>query len=182
MPEPLAPPARFLHDLSTVSCFALLAVPLYFVLNDYWQSLLRLGGLYVALGMFCMRLGHYIRRVMRREPAEIPPWEAPLLATQAPLLLESHVQATEAMQNVYSDPHYLQEVLKPRLQQLLAYRVWGLPSAPAEALAAAAVTSVDPAVVQFLQRREPSGLWARYTKRQRRVQDVLATLQRFETL
>ena len=132
--EPLAPQARFLHDLSTLACFALLAVPLYFVLNDYWQSLLRLGGLYVALGIFCVRLGHYMRRVMRREPAEIPPWEAPLPVSQTLLGLEPHVQATEAIQNVYTDPHYLQEVLKPRLQHVLVYRVWGMPNGSFETL------------------------------------------------
>ena len=98
MPEPLLPRARILNDLSSLACFAVLAVPLYFVCNDYWQSLLRLGGLYLALSIFCMRLGTYVRRVMRREPAEIPPWQTPFPGGQASLLLEPHVAAAEAIQ------------------------------------------------------------------------------------
>jgi hypothetical protein len=180
--EPLAPRARFLNDLSTLACLALLAVPLYFVLNDYWQSLLRLGGLYVALGIFCMRLGHYMRRVMRREPAEIPPWDASLPVSQSLLVLEPHVPATEAIQNVHTDPHYLQEVLKPRLQHVLVYRLWGMPKGSFATLEAGKLAQVDPGLVQFLQRRERTGLWARYVHRQQRVNDVLETLQRLETL
>jgi hypothetical protein len=41
---------------------------------------------------------------------------------------------------------------------------------------------LDPTLVQFLQRREPSGWWARYTHRRQRVKDVLHTLQHLETL
>jgi hypothetical protein len=180
--DPLAPRARFLHDLSTLACCSLIAVPLYFVVNDYWQSLLRLGGLYMALGIFCLRLGHYMRRVMRREPADIPPWQAPLPVSQTLLGLEPHVQATEAIRNVYTDPHYLQEVLKPRLQHLLVYRVWGMPNGSFETPPDGRLAQVDPALVHFLQRRERTGLWARYVHRQQRIKDVLETLQRLETL
>lgn len=182
MPEPLLPRIRLLNDLSSLACFAVLAVPLYLVCNDYWQSLLRLGGLYLGLSIFCMRLGVYIRRVMRREPAEIPPWQAALPSGQAALVLEPHVAATEAISNVCSDPDYLQEVLKPRLERLLAYRAWGMPQGSLAAVEESQMAHLDPALVQFLQRREPSGWWATYTHRRQRVKDVLHTLQRLETL
>ena len=182
MPEPLVPRARLLNDLSTLACVAVLAVPLYFVCNDYWQSLLRLGGLYGALSIFCLRLGTYMRRAMRRQPAEIPPWAAPLPLAQGRLVLEPYVSATEAIENVYSDPDYVQDVLKPRLEHLLAYRAWGMPQGALAMGEDSQVARLDPALLQFLQRREPTGLWARYAHRQQRVKDVLRTLQRLEAL
>jgi hypothetical protein len=37
-------------------------------------------------------------------------------------------------------------------------------------------------VVDFLQRREATGLWARYRHRRQRVHNVLAVLRSFEAL
>jgi hypothetical protein len=90
--------------------------------------------------------------------------------------------AAEAMQSVHKDPYYLQDVLKPRLRQLLAYRVSGAPDTPLEGLDIARLARIEPAVLDFLQRREDTGLWARYRHRQQRVQDVLVVLRHLEAL
>ena len=55
-----------------LALLALVLIPLYLLLNHYWQSLILLVIFYGLLGLFCTRLGRYTRRVIRRLPAEIP--------------------------------------------------------------------------------------------------------------
>jgi hypothetical protein len=83
---------------------------------------------------------------------------------------------------VHKDPYYLQDVLKPRLRQLLVYRMSGALDTPLAGLDIAQLARIDPAVLDFLQRREATGLWARYRYRQQRVQDVLVVLRHLEVL
>jgi hypothetical protein len=84
MSEPLTPSARFLHDAGTLALLALVLIPLYLLLNHYWQSLILLVIFYGLLCSFCTRLGNYTRRVMRRLPAEIPPWHTLLTVVPSP--------------------------------------------------------------------------------------------------
>ena len=42
MSEPLTPSARFLHDAGILALLALVLIPLYLLLNHYWQSLILL--------------------------------------------------------------------------------------------------------------------------------------------
>ena len=86
------------------------------------------------------------------------------------------------MQSVRKDPHYVQEVLKPRLRQLVVYRVSGVLDMPLHALDEAHLAPLDPILLQFLRCQEETGLWARYCQRQRRVDAVLEMLQRVERL
>ena len=119
---------------------------------------------------------------MRRLPAEILPWQTvPTLVTPPPGL-EKHFSTAEAIQSVRKDPHYVQEVLKPRLRQLVLYRVSGVPDGSLEGLNALQRTQLDPVLLDFLQRPEATGLWARYSQRQRRVDTLLEILQRVEEL
>jgi hypothetical protein len=181
-PESLSIYARLLHDSGTLVLLALVVVPLYLLLNQYWQSLVLLLAFYGLLCLFCMRLGGYTRRVLRRLPAEIPPWQIlPPAALPAPGL-ERHFHTAEALKSVRKDPHYVQEVLKPRLRQLVAYRISGSPDMPLEALAETQLTRLDPVLRQFLQQQEKTGLWVRYCQRQRRVDTVIDMLQRVEGL
>ena len=182
MSEPLTPSARFLHDAGVLALLALVLIPLYMMFNDYWQSLILLVMFYGLLCFFCTRLGRYTRRVMRRLPAEIPPWHT--LPTVAPALpgLERHFSSADAIQSVRKDPHYVQEVLKPRLRHLIACRVSGVAETELEALTASQLAHLDPLLLDFLQRPEATGLWARYWQRQRRVDTVLEILQRVEAL
>ena len=76
----------------------------------------------------------------------------------------------------------MQEVLKPRLRQLVTFRVNGVPDMELETLTASQLAQLDPVILDFLQRSEATGLWARYSQRQRRVDTVLEILQRVETL
>ncbi len=182
VPEPLSLRARGLRDIGVLTFFALALVPIYLLLNQYWQSVLRLIVLYGLLGLFCLRLGGYMRRAMRRLPAEIPPWHgAPTTPTSTPWL-EQRFGAAEAIRNVRQDAEYVQNVLKPRLRRLLAYRLGGTPDIPLEALDDAQLAQVEPALVEFLRRQEPTGLWARLCYRRQRVDDVLAALRRLEGL
>jgi len=182
MPEPLSPSARFLHDTGTLALLAVVLVPLYMMLNQYWQSLVFLVVFYGLFGLFCVRLGRYTRRVMRRLPAEIPPWQTvPTLVTPPPGL-EKHFSTADAIQSVRKDPHYVQEVLKPRLRQLVLYRISGVPDGSLEGLNALQWAQLDPVLLDFLQRPEATGLWARYRQRQRRVDTLLEILQRVEEL
>jgi len=182
MPEPLSPSARFLHDTGTLALLAVVLVPLYLMLNQYWQSLVLLVVLYGLFGFFCVRLGRYTRRVMRRLPAEIPPWQAVPTLIPPPPGLEKHFSTADAIQSVRKDPHYVQEVLKPRLRHLITFRVSGVPDMAMEALTASQLAHLDPILLDFLQRPEATGLWARYCQRQRRVDTVLEILQRVEAL
>ena len=182
MSEPLSTSARVLHDTGTLAVLALVLVPLYLLLNHYWQSLVLLLVFYGLLCFFCMRMGEYTRRVMRRLPAEIPPWQEITMATPSPPGLERHFSTADAMQSVRKDPHYVQEVLKPRLRQLVVYRVSGVLDMPLQALDEAHLAPLDPILLHFLRCQEETGLWARYCQRQRRVDAVLEMLQRVERL
>jgi len=182
MPESLSASARVLHDTGTLALLALVLVPLYLLLNHYWQSLVLLIVFYGLLCLFCVRMGEHTRRVMRRLPAEIPPWQESPTATPSPPGLERHFSTAEALQSVRKDPHYVQEVLKPRLRQLVAYRVSGVPDMPLQALDEVHLAPLDPVLLHFLRGQEETGLWARYCQRQRRIDAVLEMLQRVERL
>ena len=182
MSEPLTPSARFLHDAGTLALLALVLIPLYLLLNHYWQSLILLVIFYGLLCFFCTRLGRFTRRVMRRLPAEIPPWHTLPTVAPPPPGLERHFSTADAIQSVRKDPHYVQEVLKPRLQHLITFRVSGAPDIDLEELKASQLAQLDPIVLDFLQRPEATGLWARYSQRQQRVDTVLEMLQRVEAL
>ena len=182
MSEPLTPAARFLHDAGTMALLALVLIPLYLLLNHYWQSLILLVLFYGLLGFFCTRLGRYTRRVMRRLPAEIPPWHTLPTVVSSPPGLERHFSTADAIQSVRKDPYYVQEVLKPRLRHLIAFRVNGVSDIELEALNATQLAQLDPILLDFLQRPEATGLWARYCQRQQRVDTVLDILQRVEAL
>ena len=182
MPEPRSASVRVLHDTGTLALLALVLVPLYLLLNHYWQSLVLLLIFYGLFCFFCVRLGEYTRRVMRRLPAEIPPWQESTLGTPSSPGLERHFNTADALQSVRKDPHYVQEVLKPRLRQLVMYRVSGLPDRPLQELDAAQLASLDPVLLRFLWAQEETGLWARYCRRQSRVDVVLEMVQRIERL
>jgi len=181
-PEPLSPSARFLHDTGTLALLAVVLVPLYLMLNHYWQSLVLLVIFYGLFCFFCIRLGRYTRRVIRRLPAEIPPWQTVPIVAPPPPGLERHFGTAEALQSVRKDPHYVQEVLKPRLRQLVMSRVSGVSEMSLEALNASQLARLDPVILHFLQHPEATGLWARYGQRQQRVDAVLEILQRVEAL
>jgi hypothetical protein len=142
----------------------------------------RLVALYGLLVFFCLRVGGYLRRAMRRLPAEIPPWHGAPVTLSATPWLDQRFGAAEAVRSVRQDPEYVQNVLKPRLRRLLAHRLSGIPDTPIEALDDARLAQVEPALLEFLQRQEPVGIWARLWYRQQRVKDVLAALRRLEEL
>src|SRR5262249_18958978 len=182
MPEPLSASARVLHDTGTLAPLVLVLVPLYLMLNHYWQSPVCLLAFYGLLCLFCVRLGEYTRRVMRRLPAEIPPWQHIITATPSPPGLDRHFSTADALHSVRKDPHYVQEVLKPRLRQLVIYRVSGVPDIPLQTLDEAHLAPLDPVLLQFLRGQEETDLWSRYGQRQRRIDTVLEMLQRIERL
>jgi hypothetical protein len=72
--EPLTRQTRWLYYIGKLALLALVLVPLYLVVNEWWQSLFRLVVLYGLLALFCLRLGEAIHRTLRRLPAEIPLW------------------------------------------------------------------------------------------------------------
>jgi hypothetical protein len=180
--EPLSSPARWLHDVGRLAMLALVLVPLYLLSNDYWRSLGRLAGLYGLLLFFCCRMGGYVRRVMRRLPAEIPPWQTSSLLVIAAPGVEAHFATAEVIRSVSKDPRYVQEVLKPHLQRLLAYRLSGAVDVPLDAFDAARLAQLEPTLLAFFQRPEATGLWARVWQRRRRVADVLTVLRQLEGL
>ncbi|MGH8059464.1 MAG: hypothetical protein ACREOH_19880 [Candidatus Entotheonellia bacterium] len=182
VPEPVSPRLRWLNNVGMVGLLALVLVPVYMLLNQFWQSVFRLVLLYAGLGFFFVRLGQYVRRVMHRLPAEIPPWRAAPAGASAPSWLSTHFGAAEAIRSAQQDPHYVQSVLKPRLQRLLAYRLTGVLDVPLDALDEARLAQVEPALLAYLQRCEDTGLWARYRYRRQRVDDVLQALHRLEAL
>src|SRR6266581_1710002 len=104
MSEPLTPSARFLHDAGILALLALVLIPLYLMLNHYLQSLILLVIFYGLLCFFCSRLGRYTRRVIRRLPAEIPPWQTVSIVAPPPPGLERHFGTAEALQSVRKDP------------------------------------------------------------------------------
>ena len=173
---------RTLRDVGKLVLMALITVPVYLLLNQYWQSLLRLIALYAVLGFFCIRLGEMMHRRFQRLPAEIPPWHTPPLATLANPWTEQRFGAAEAIRSAWQDPQYVQMVLKPRLQRLLMHRLQGAPDGPIEALDGHQRARVDPELLAFLQRQEPIGLWARFWRRGQRLGDVSDSLRQLEAL
>jgi len=181
--DPLPLGVRIVHDISTMAVIALIAVPGYLLLNHFWRSIVLLLAFYGLLSFAFLRLGWYVRRVMRRLPAEIPPWRPRLAPRRLP---RSNVQETstssDVLRHVRKDPHYVQDVLKPRLRQLVTYRLDGSLDRPFEDLDAAQLARVDAALLDFLTRSEPTGWWATYRYRSQRLHDVLTALQYVEAL
>jgi hypothetical protein len=182
VPEPIAPHRRWLYDIGKLALLALVLVPLYLLVNELWQSIFRLVVLYGLLALFCLRLGEHMHRVMRRLPAEIPPWSGLPPAPPIPLWMEQRFGAAEAILSAHRDPQYVQAVLKPRLRRLLVYRLNGTPDLPMEDLDPARLASVDPALLDFIQRQEDVGVWARFRYRRQRDADVHDALRRLEAL
>lgn len=182
VPELVSPRVRWLHNLGTLALLALVLVPVYMLLNQFWQSVFRLVLLYAGLGFFFVRLGQHVRRIMHRLPAEIPPWRAAPAGASVPPWLSTHFGAAEAIRSAQQDPNYVQAVLKPRLQRMLAYRLTGVLDIPLDALDERRLAQVEPVLLEYLQRCEDTGLWARYRYRRQRVQDVLRALQSLEAL
>jgi hypothetical protein len=181
-PEPLLSHARWRYDIGKLALLALVCVPVYLLLNQLWQSIFRLIALYGLLTLFCLRLGEYVHRAMRRLPAEIPPWHgAPTMATVPPWM-DQRFGAAEAIHSARRDPQYVQAVLKPRLRRLLVYRLSGSPDMALEALDDIHLAQVEPALLDFLRRQEPGGIWARLRYRRQRSDDVLDALRRLEAL
>lgn len=180
--EPLSLRARCLRDVGKLALLALICVPIYLLLNQFWQSVVRLAVLYGLLTLFCVRLGELMHRAMRRLPAEIPPWqEAPSGVPSTPWF-EQRFGAAEAVRSARQDPQYVQTVLKPRLRRLLVHRLHGRPDVPFELLDNTQLAQVEPRLLDFLRRQEPIGLWARYRYRRQRANDVLETLRQLEVL
>jgi hypothetical protein len=96
--------------------------------------------------------------------------------------MEQRFGAAEAIHSAHRDPQYVQAVLKPRLRRLLAYRLSGAPDVPLEALDSTQLAQVDPALLDFIQRQERVGVWARFRDRRQRDEDILAALRRLEAL
>ncbi len=180
--EPIALHTRWLYDIGKLALLALVLVPIYLLVNELWQSIFRLVVLYGLLALFCIRLGEYMHRAMRRLPAEIPPWSGLPPAPPAPLWMEQRFGAAEAIVSAHRDPQYVQAVLKPRLRRLLAYRLNGTPDLPLECLDTARVAQVEPALLDFIQRQEDVGVWARFRHRRQRDADVHDALRRLEAL
>jgi hypothetical protein len=182
MAEPISAHTRWLYDLGKLALLALVLVPIYLLLNELWQSLFRLVVLYGLLAWFCIRLGEHLHRAMRRLPAEIPPWSGLPPAPALPLWMEQRFGAAEAIRSAHRDPQYVQAVLKPRLRRLLAYRLQGTPEMPLEAMDAGQLAQVEPALLDFIQRQEDVGIWARFCHRRQRDEDVREALRRLEAL
>lgn len=181
-PEPLPLHIRLVHDAGSIALVAVILVPGYLLLSEYWRSLLLLIGLYLVLALGFIRLGWYVRRVIRRLPAEIPPWQlATRPASVRPETTISYSQR-EVIESVHRDPQYLHGVLKPRLRQLLAYRLSGSLDVSFEDLDAAQLARVDPDLLDFLARQEATSLWATYRYRDQRLHNILAALQRLESV
>jgi hypothetical protein len=180
--EPLSLRARCLRDVGKVVLLALVCVPVYLLLNQFWQSILRLVVLYGLLALFCVRLGEVVYRAMRRLPAEIPPWQEPASRVPATSWLEQRFGAAEAIHSARQDPQYLQMVLKPRLRRLVVHRLYGMQDIPFEALDEAQLARVEPKLLHFLRRQEPIGLLTRYRYRRQRLNDVLESLRQLEAL
>src|SRR5262245_5956346 len=119
---------------------------------------------------------------MRRLPAEIPPWHGIARLAPVPAWMEQRFSAAEAIRSAHRDPQYVQSVLKPRLRRLLMYRLGGTPDMLQEALDARQLAQIDPVLLNFLQRQEPVGIWARFRYRRQRSNDVLDALRRIEAL
>ena len=182
MAEPIAPHTRWLYDIGKLALLALVLVPIYLLVNELWQSIFRLVVLYGLLALFCIRLGEHVHRAIRRLPAEIPPWSGLRPAPPVPLWMEQRFSAAEAILSAHHDPQYVQAVLKPRLRRLLAYRLNGTPDLPLEAMDTERLARVEPALLDFIQRQEDVGVWARFRRRRQRDEDVHDALRRLEAL
>jgi hypothetical protein len=182
MTEPIALQTRWLYDIGKLALLALVLVPIYLLVNELWQSVFRLVVLYGLLALFCLRLGEYMHRAMRRLPAEIPPWSGSQRAASVPSWMEQRFGAAEAILSAHRDPQYVQTVLKPRLRRLLVYRLNGVPDLPLEALDTAQLAQVEPALLDFIQRQEDVRVWARFRYRRQRDADVRDALRRLEAL
>ena len=171
-----------LHDVGVLAMLALIIVPFYLLLNQYWKSVILLVAVYSVLGLVFLRLGQHLRRITRRLPAEIPPWHGTF--PTAPALPQSSMEfgAAEAIRHAYTDPYYLEDVLKSHLRQCLIYRVSGSLTTSLEDLGASQLARIEPTVLDFVQRRDATDLWARYRYRRQRLRDVLTTLRYLETL
>jgi hypothetical protein len=180
--EPILPHLRWLYDVCKLGLLALVLVPIYLLVNELWQSIVRLVVLYGLLAWFCLRLGEYVHRAMRRLPAEIPPWSGLPPAAPVPTWMEQRFGAAEAIRSAHRDPQYVEAVLKPRLRRLLVYRLHGTPDVPLEHLDTAQLSQVEAALLDFLQRQEEVGLWARFRYRRQRDADVSEALRRIEAL
>jgi hypothetical protein len=166
-----------------MAVIALIAVPGYLLLNHFWRSIVILLALYGLLSFVFLRLGWYMRRAMRRLPAEIPPWQAMPSPLRPPRSgVPDAYMSSEVLRHVRQDPHYVQDVMKPRLRQLVMYRLDGSLDRSFENLDAAQLARVDTALLAFLSHREPTGLWATYRYRTQRLKNVLAALQYVEAL
>ncbi len=162
---------------------ALIAVPIYLLLNHFWRSLILLIAFYGLLSFTFLRLGRYVRRVMRRLPAEIPPWRAMPAPLRPPRSgIQDAYTSSEVLRHVRKDPHYVQDVLKPRLRQLVTYRLNGSLDQTFEDLDASQLARVDEELLHYLARPEPTGWWATYRYRSQRLRDMLAALQSVEAL
>jgi len=166
-----------------MAVIALIAVPGYLLLNHFWRSIILLLAFYALLSFVFLRLGWYVRRAMRRLPAEIPPWYALPIRSRPPRPgVQDTYTSSEVLRHVLKDPQYVQDVLKPRLRQLVTYRLTGSPDFAFEDLHASQQACVDAKLLHFLSRSEPTGLWATYRYRSQRLHDVLAALQYVEAL
>jgi hypothetical protein len=65
---------------------------------------------------------------------------------------------------------------------MLVYRLYGTLDGALDTLDGAQLGRIDASLLGFLQRREATGLWAKYRHRRQRVQDVLAVLRYLEAL
>jgi hypothetical protein len=181
-PEPMSRHTRWRYDIAKLALLALVCTPVYLLFNQLWQSIFRLIVLYGLLALFCIRLGEYMHRALRRLPAEIPPWHGVPTIAPVPSWVEQRFGAAEAIRSARHDPQYVQLVLKPRLRRLLAYRLSGNPDMPLEALDDTQLARIEPALLDFLRRQEPTGVWARFRYRRRRSSDVLNALRHIEGL
>jgi hypothetical protein len=181
-PEPMSLRTRWLYDIAKLAFLALVFVPVYLLVNQFWQSVFRLLALYGLLTLFCFRLGEYMHRAIRRLPAEIPPWHGAPAITHPPSWMDQRFGASEAIRSARHDPQYVQLVLKPRLRRLLVYRLNGNADMPLEALDNTQLARIEPALLDFLRRQEPMGVWARFRYRRQRSYDVLNALRQIEAL
>ncbi len=55
--DPLPLSVRLIHDVSTMAVIALIVVPGYLLLNQFWRSILLLIAFYGLLGFAFLRLG-----------------------------------------------------------------------------------------------------------------------------
>lgn len=181
-PELLPLHIRLVHDAGFIALLSVILVPGYLLLNDFWRSLVLLIGLYLALALTFIRLGWYVRRVIRHTPAEIPPWQLVTCVSSARPGTTLSYNQREIIESAHKDPQYLHNVFKPRLRQLLAYRLSSSLDISFDDLGAAQLARVDPDLLDFLTRQEPMGLWATYRYRDQRLHNVLAALQRLEVV